>query len=64
MWSCLIATVKLICGLSVLPLLIAGTFAASVPKLLSLRSIGRWVPPASGVVLLTTGLITLIARWI
>ena len=48
----------------VLPLLIAGTFAASVPKLLSLRKIGRWVPPASGVVLLTTGLITLIARWI
>ena len=47
----------------VLPLLIAGTFAASVPKLLKLRPIGRWVPPISGVVLLTTGLLTLLARW-
>ena len=47
----------------VMPLLIAGTFAASVPRLLALRPIGRWVPPISGVVLLTTGLITLLARW-
>ena len=47
----------------VLPLLLAGTFAASIPKLLALRSISRWVPPASGVVLLTTGLLTLLARW-
>ena len=48
----------------VVPLLIAGTFAAAVPKLLALRSVGRWVPPISGVVLLSTGLLTLIARWI
>ena len=47
----------------VLPLLIAGTFAASVPKLLALRPIGRWVPPISGVILLTPGLLTLLARW-
>ena len=47
----------------VVPLLIAGTFAAAVPKLLALRSMGRWVPPISGVVLLSTGLLTLIARW-
>ena len=47
----------------VLPLLVAGTFAASVPNLLKLRAIGRWVPPISGVVLLTTGLLTLLARW-
>jgi cytochrome c-type biogenesis protein len=47
----------------VLPLLVAGTFAASVPNLLKLRPIGRWVPPISGVVLLTTGLLTLLARW-
>ena len=47
-----------------MPLLIAGTFAASVPRLLALRPIGRWVPPISGVVLLSTGLITLLARWI
>ena len=47
----------------VLPLLLAGTFAASVPQLLSLRSIGRWVPPISGVVLLASGMLTLLARW-
>ena len=47
----------------VFPLLLAGTFAASVPKLLALRSFGRWVPPISGVVLLTTGVVTLLARW-
>ena len=47
----------------VLPLLLAGSFAASVPKLLALRPIGRWVPPVSGVVLLATGLVTLLARW-
>ena len=47
----------------VLPLLMAGTFAASVPKLLSLRPIGRWVPPISGVVLLASGMLTLLARW-
>ena len=47
----------------VLPLLLAGTFAAAVPKLLALRPIGRWVPPISGVVLVTTGLLTLLARW-
>ena len=45
------------------PLLLAGTFAASVPKLLALRSVGRWVPPISGVVLLTSGVLTLLARW-
>ncbi|MEB3159078.1 MAG: cytochrome c biogenesis protein CcdA [Synechococcus sp.] len=48
----------------VLPLLIAGSVAASVPKLLALRSIGRWVPPISGVVLICTGMLTLLARWI
>ncbi|AII48513.1 cytochrome C biogenesis protein [Synechococcus sp. KORDI-52] len=47
----------------VLPLLLAGTFAATIPKLLALRGISRWVPPASGLVLLTTGLLTLLARW-
>ena len=47
----------------VLPLLVAGTFAAAVPKLLALRPIGRWVPPISGVVLLISGVLTLLARW-
>ncbi len=48
----------------VLPLLIAGTVAASIPKLLSLRPIVRWVPTLSGLVLLSTGFLTLLARWI
>jgi cytochrome c-type biogenesis protein len=34
-----------------------------LPLLIELRPIGRWVPPISGVVLLTTGLLTLLARW-
>ena len=46
-----------------LPLLLAGLFAASVPRLLSLRAVGRWVPPISGVILLASGLLTLLARW-
>lgn len=46
----------------VLPLMIAGSAAASVPKLLALRPIGRWVPPLSGAVLICTGMLTLLAR--
>jgi cytochrome c-type biogenesis protein len=30
---------------------------------LNLRRLGRWVPPISGVVLVTTGLLTLLAQW-
>lgn len=48
----------------VVPLLLAGTAAASLPKLLSLRRLGQWVPPISGVVLVTTGALTLVARWL
>jgi cytochrome c-type biogenesis protein len=51
------------CG-QVLPLLLAGTAAASLPRLLALRSLGQWVPPISGVVLLITGALTLLANWI
>jgi cytochrome c-type biogenesis protein len=47
----------------VVPLLLAGTAAASLPRLLSLRRFGQWVPPISGVVLVTTGLLTLLANW-
>jgi len=47
----------------VLPLLLAGTFAAAVPKLLALRPLGRWVPPLSGVILIASGVLTLLARW-
>jgi cytochrome c-type biogenesis protein len=46
----------------VLPLLIAGTAAASLPGLLRLRQLGQWVPPISGVVLLTSGSLTLLSR--
>ena len=48
----------------IVPLFIAGTFAASIPKLLSFRLIGKWIPPISGVVLLTVGLISLLSIWI
>jgi cytochrome c-type biogenesis protein len=46
----------------VLPLLLAGTAAASLPGLLRLRAMGRWIPPLSGVVLLLTGGLALLAR--
>jgi cytochrome c-type biogenesis protein len=46
----------------VLPLLLAGTAAAALPGLLRLRRLGSWVPPVSGVVLLTTGTLTLLAQ--
>ena len=48
----------------IIPLFIAGTFAASIPKLLSLRPIGKWVPPISGMILLTIGLLSLLSIWI
>ena len=46
----------------VVPLLVAGVAAASLPTLLGLRRIGQWIPPISGVVLLTTGALTLLAQ--
>ncbi len=48
----------------IVPLFIAGTFAASIPKLLSLRPIGKWVPPISGAILLSVGLLSLISLWV
>ena len=47
----------------VLPLLLAGTAAAWVPRLLALRALGQWVPPVSGAVLLISGALTLLAQW-
>lgn len=44
----------------VMPLLLAGTMAASLPGLLQLRRLGQWVPPISGVVLLASGGLTLL----
>ena len=46
----------------VLPLLLAGSVAASIPKLMALRSVSRWIPSLSGVILLTVGTLTLLAR--
>jgi cytochrome c-type biogenesis protein len=46
----------------VVPLLVAGIAAASLPTLLGLRRVGQWIPPISGVVLLTTGALTLLAQ--
>jgi cytochrome c-type biogenesis protein len=46
----------------VVPLLLAGTAAASLPTLLQLRRFGQWIPPISGVVLITTGALTLVAQ--
>ena len=48
----------------IVPLFVAGTFAASIPKLLSLRPLGKWVPPISGMILLTIGLVSLFSFWI
>jgi cytochrome c-type biogenesis protein len=47
----------------VMPLLLAGTAAASMQRLLALRSLSRWIPPISGVVLVTSGALALLARW-
>ncbi len=47
----------------VMPLLLAGTAAASLPALLQLRAAGRWIPPISGVLLLASGGLTLVAYW-
>lgn len=47
----------------VMPLLLAGTAAASLPGLLGLRRLGQWVPPISGAVLLATGSLSLISQW-
>ncbi|WP_269621800.1 cytochrome c biogenesis CcdA family protein [Prochlorococcus marinus] len=48
----------------VIPLLIAGTTAATIPKLLSLRSISSWIPLMSGMFFVIIGFLSLFARWI
>ena len=47
-----------------IPLLIAGTAAATIPSLLALRPIAKWIPPLSGTLLISTGILTLMANWI
>ena len=48
----------------VVPLILAGTAAASIPNILVFKPIGRWIPVLSGFVFLTTGSLSLLARWI
>ena len=47
----------------VMPLLLAGTVAASLPTLLQLRQVSRWIPSISGVILITTGGLSLLSQW-
>jgi cytochrome c-type biogenesis protein len=47
----------------VLPLLLAGLMASSLPSLLKVRVASQWIPSISGVVLLMVGSLTLIAQW-
>lgn len=47
----------------VLPLLLAGLMASSLPGLLRIRVASQWIPSISGVVLLMVGSLTLIAQW-
>ena len=44
--------------------LAGGSAAATIPTLLALRPISRWIPPISGAILLFSGTLTLLARWI
>ncbi len=46
----------------VVPLLIAGTAAATIPSLLALRPFAQWIPALSGAVLVTTGVLSLLAN--
>ncbi|WP_320676163.1 cytochrome c biogenesis CcdA family protein [Prochlorococcus sp. MIT 1300] len=48
----------------VIPLLLAGTAAAVLPGLLALKPIGSWIPPISGALFLSIGLLSLLSRWI
>ncbi len=46
----------------VIPLFIAGTAAATIPSFLGLRQFSKWIPPLSGSILLTIGLLSLLSR--
>jgi cytochrome c-type biogenesis protein len=46
----------------VAPLILAGTFTASIKKLLELRRWSGWITPASGVLLVGFGVFSLLAR--
>lgn len=46
----------------VAPLILAGTFTASIKKILELRRWSGWITPASGVLLIGFGVFTLLSR--
>ena len=48
----------------VVPLLLAGIAAGSIPNLIALKPISRWIPILSGMIFLCTGSLSLISRWI
>ncbi len=48
----------------IIPLLLAGTTAAAIPRILSIRVISQWIPALSGAFFLSTGLLSLLARWV
>ena len=48
----------------VVPLFIAGTFAASIPNLLALKPISKWIPAISGLALIIAGLLSLFSQWL
>ncbi len=48
----------------IIPLLIAGTAAASLQSLLALRSITQWIPTICGFILLITGFLSILSTWI
>lgn len=46
----------------VAPLILAGTFTASIKKLLELRRFSGWINPASGILLVAFGVFSLLSR--
>ena len=48
----------------VMPLLLAGTAAGTIPKFLAIRSVTQWIPVFSGVIFISTGSLSLLSRWL
>ncbi len=48
----------------VIPLLLAGTTAATIPKLLEMRRVSNWIPYLSGMIFLIAGVLSLFSRWV
>jgi cytochrome c-type biogenesis protein len=46
----------------VVPLVLAGTFTAAIKQVLELRQWSAWITPASGVLLLGFGIVSLVTR--